>query len=195
MTTLLIIDMQMGMTWPEPGVRNNPGAEAVMAGLLARWREAGDPVVHVRHLSRSPGSPFWPGQPGVEFQPALAPLPHEHVVDKHVPDAFVHTGLERWLVDQKYNIPAGAAKYLQPYITAGSKFFVAKVDITKVTMKDGMAMMKSMEGGMSGMGGMQGGKGMDGDMAARQQMMEERMDMMESMMQMMMDRMPSALPK
>ena len=97
MTTLLIIDMQMGMTWPEPGVRNNPGAEAVMASLLARWREAGDPVVHVRHLSRSPGSPFWPGQPGVEFQPALAPLPHEHVVDKHVPDAFVHTGLERWL--------------------------------------------------------------------------------------------------
>jgi hypothetical protein len=62
-------------------------------------------------------------------------------------------------------------------------------------MKGGMAMMKSMDGGMPGMGGMQGGKGMDGDMAARQQMMEKRMDMMESMMQMMMDRMPPAPSK
>jgi hypothetical protein len=62
-------------------------------------------------------------------------------------------------------------------------------------MNDGMAMMKSMGGGMSDMGGMHGGKGMDGDMAARQQMMEKRMDMMESMMQMMMDRMPSAPSK
>jgi uncharacterized Rmd1/YagE family protein len=37
--------------------------------------------------------------------------------------------------------------------------------------------------------------GMGGDMAARHQMMEKRMDMMESMMQMMMDRMPSAASK
>jgi nicotinamidase-related amidase len=95
--TLLIIDMQVGMTWPAAGVRNNPQAEAVIAGLLADWRARGAPVVHVRHISRTPGSPFWPGQPGVEFQPALAPLPHEHVVEKNVPDAFVHTGLERWL--------------------------------------------------------------------------------------------------
>ena len=78
-------------------MRNNPQAEARIAALLAHWRRAGAPVVHVRHLSRTPGSPFWPGQPGVEFQPALAPLEAEHVVDKHVPDAFAHTGLERWL--------------------------------------------------------------------------------------------------
>ncbi len=51
----------------------------------------------MRHISRSPGSPFWPGQPNVEFQPALAPLDHEHVVEKNVPDAFVNSGLERWL--------------------------------------------------------------------------------------------------
>ncbi len=51
----------------------------------------------MRHISRTPGSPFWPGQPGVEFQPALAPRDDEHVVEKNVPDAFTHTGLERWL--------------------------------------------------------------------------------------------------
>jgi nicotinamidase-related amidase len=96
MPVLLIIDMQVGMTWPEPAVRNNPGAENAIAQLLESWRQRKAPVVHVRHISRTPGSPFWPGQAGVEFQPALAPLPHEHVVEKNVPDAFVHTGLERW---------------------------------------------------------------------------------------------------
>lgn len=32
-----------------------------------------------------------------EFQQELQPLDSEHVVEKHVPDAFVHSGLERWL--------------------------------------------------------------------------------------------------
>ena len=40
---------------------------------------------------------FAPGQSGAEFQEAFAPLAHEHVVEKNVPDAFVNTGLERWL--------------------------------------------------------------------------------------------------
>ena len=60
--------------------------------------------------------------------------------------------------------------------------------------------MKAMQGGMAMMGGM-GAEGqgmmkgrMPSDPAARQQMMEKRMDMMESMMQMMMDRMPSGTP-
>jgi len=97
MATLLIVDMQVGMTWPAPAVRNNHRAEDVIASLLAAWRRSKAPVIHVRHMSRTPGSPFWPGQPGVEFQPALAPLAHEHVVEKNVPDAFINTGLERWL--------------------------------------------------------------------------------------------------
>jgi len=97
MPVLLIIDMQVGMTWPRSGVRNNPDAERNIARLLDAWRRAGGAVVHVRHMSRTPGSPFWPGQPGAEFQPELAPLGSEHVVEKNVPDAFIHTGLERWL--------------------------------------------------------------------------------------------------
>ncbi|WP_395607214.1 cysteine hydrolase family protein [Pseudomonas sp. B22129] len=95
--TLLIIDMQEGMNRPSLGRRNNPDAELRMQSLLGAWRQAGRPVVHVRHMSRTPGSVFWPGQPGCEFQPALAPLKQEHVVEKNVPDAFAATGLERWL--------------------------------------------------------------------------------------------------
>jgi nicotinamidase-related amidase len=97
MPVLLIIDMQVGMTWPRFGERNNPQAEAIIAWLLDRWRQAAAPIVHVRHMSLTPGSVFWPGQPGAEFQPALAPLDGEHVVEKNVPDAFARTGLERWL--------------------------------------------------------------------------------------------------
>ena len=97
MPTLLVIDMQIGMSWAKSGIRNNPQAESVIADLLNVWRANGAPVVHVRHISRSPGSPFWPGQPGVEFQPELIPLANEHVIEKNVPDAFVNTGLERWL--------------------------------------------------------------------------------------------------
>ncbi|EGI77594.1 cysteine hydrolase family protein [Hylemonella gracilis] len=96
-TALIIIDMQRGMQSPLAGSRNNPQAELAIAMTLEAWRTAQAPVVHVRHISRTPGSPFWPGQAGVEFQQDLRPLDVEHVVEKNVPDAFIHTGLERWL--------------------------------------------------------------------------------------------------
>jgi nicotinamidase-related amidase len=94
---LVIIDMQRGINDPRFGRRNNPETEENIARLLAAWRAAGAPVVHVRHVSRSPDSVFWPGQPGAEFQHQFAPRDGEHAVEKNVPDAFIHTGLERWL--------------------------------------------------------------------------------------------------
>lgn len=97
LAALLIIDMQRGMSNPAAGKRNNPDAEANIQRLLTEWRNACWPVVHVRHISRTPGSPFWPAQEGAEFQSALAPLVTEHVVEKNIPCAFTHSGLERWL--------------------------------------------------------------------------------------------------
>jgi len=49
------------------------------------------------------------------------------------------TGLEAWLKDEGYNIPAGAEPFLRPYVQQGMKFFVAKVDIQKVKMTNGQA--------------------------------------------------------
>lgn len=94
---LIIIDMQKGMADPAAGTRNNPEAEQNIAALLRAWRAAGSTVVHVRHISRTVGSPFWPGQIGVEFQERFAPSPDAYVIEKNVPDAFINTGLERWL--------------------------------------------------------------------------------------------------
>jgi len=54
-------------------------------------------------------------------------------------------GLERWLVDNKYNIPKGASGALAPYIKDAQKFFVAKVDIKKVTLdKEGVAVLSPL---------------------------------------------------
>ena len=40
-------------------------------------------------------------------------------------------GLDLWLRQNGYKIPEGAAAVLRPYVAAGMKFFVAKVDIDK----------------------------------------------------------------
>ena len=45
-------------------------------------------------------------------------------------------GLETWLHDNHYNVPKGAAAALAPYIKEQQKFFVAKVDPTKVQHDD-----------------------------------------------------------
>jgi MYXO-CTERM domain-containing protein len=42
------------------------------------------------------------------------------------------TALDTWLHQNGYKIPAGAEPYLRPYVQMGMKFFVAKVDVTKV---------------------------------------------------------------
>lgn len=97
-TALLIVDVQNGFDddahW---GARNNPDAESRIAELLRVWRESGRPVVHVQHLSRDPGSPLRPGQPGAEIKSVVRPLPGETVVQKEVNSAFIGTDLERHL--------------------------------------------------------------------------------------------------
>ena len=54
------------------------------------------------------------------------------------------TGLDRFLRDQKYQIPAGAEPLLKPYVAAGSKFFVAKVNPAKVKFENGMAQLSPL---------------------------------------------------
>jgi MYXO-CTERM domain-containing protein len=55
------------------------------------------------------------------------------------------TGLDTWLRQEKYNIPAGAQPLLEPYVQSGSKFFVAKVDSKKVKFDaQGQAMLSPL---------------------------------------------------
>lgn len=54
------------------------------------------------------------------------------------------SGLDTWLRQEKYNIPAGAEKVLRPYVEQGTKFFVAKVDAERVTFEDGRAVLSPL---------------------------------------------------
>ncbi|MCB9595228.1 MAG: DUF2330 domain-containing protein [Sandaracinaceae bacterium] len=42
------------------------------------------------------------------------------------------SALERWLTDAGYRLPSGAERHLRPYVQAGMKFFVARVDIGRL---------------------------------------------------------------
>lgn len=97
---LLVIDLQQAIDAPyhaADGPRNNPEAELVVARLLAAWRTAGRPVIHIRHDSVLPTSAYRPGQPGNAFKPEAMPLPGETVIAKQTNSAFIGTGLEQQL--------------------------------------------------------------------------------------------------
>ena len=95
--TLIVIDVQEAIDDPRWGPRNNPGAEANIAALIAAWRAEGLPIIHVRHDSVEPGSPYAPGSPGHPFKACAMPLEGEPVVGKTTNIAFVGTALESTL--------------------------------------------------------------------------------------------------
>lgn len=91
--TLVLIDMQQAMDDPIFANRGQPDALARAAALLDHWRSRGNPVVHIRHDSMDPASPYAPDRPGHAFQPEVAPLNHEPVVEKRTNNAFIGTDL------------------------------------------------------------------------------------------------------
>jgi nicotinamidase-related amidase len=68
--------------------------EANGRALLAHWRAAGAPIIHVRHDSVQPGSTLAPGHWGNDFRDGFAPLEGEPVVSKSVNSAFIGTDLD-----------------------------------------------------------------------------------------------------
>jgi nicotinamidase-related amidase len=94
---LVLIDLQKAIDHPSWGERNNPGAERVVAALLAAWRSAGRPIYHVRHDSVEPASGYRPGQPLHAFKPEAEPGPGEPVIAKRTNCAFLGTNLEERL--------------------------------------------------------------------------------------------------
>ena len=76
---LLLIDVQMGLDDPVLGTRNNPDAEANMARLLAAWRRAERPIVHIQHDSLEPHSPLRPELPGHALKPEVVQIGRAHV--------------------------------------------------------------------------------------------------------------------
>lgn len=91
---LVIIDMQEGFNDPLWGTRNNKNLEGNVARLLGHWRESGQPIYHVQHLSRNPQSPLYSSHRGVHFMDCAKPRVGEPVIQKHVNSCFIGTNLE-----------------------------------------------------------------------------------------------------
>ena len=91
---LLVIDVQQGLDDPRWGERNNPDAERRMAALLAAWRAAKWPVIHVQHMSQHPESPLRAGLPGNALKPEVLPRDGEPLFQKRVNSAFIGTELD-----------------------------------------------------------------------------------------------------
>jgi nicotinamidase-related amidase len=96
---LLIIDIQndyfpggaMPLVEPE-------AAASAARRVLDAFREAGEPVVHLKHVWEGEDAPFMrPGTPGVEIHDAVAPADGETVIEKAEPNGFLGTPLEERL--------------------------------------------------------------------------------------------------
>jgi nicotinamidase-related amidase len=91
---LLPIDMQQAFDDPKWPRRWNEAVDDHGRALLAKWREAGRPIVHVRHDSVAEGSTLAPGTAGNRFRPGFEPHAGEQLVSKSVNSAFIGTDLD-----------------------------------------------------------------------------------------------------
>lgn len=98
-TALVVVDLQVAFDDPMWGTRNNPACEANVVALTRAWRDAGRPIVFVRHDSVEDGSPLRPGQTGNALRPELlAAAEPDLLVAKQVNSAFYgRPDLDAWL--------------------------------------------------------------------------------------------------
>ena len=98
-TALLIIDIQND--YFPGGAMELEGADAAgekARAALRRFRERGEPIIHVRHTSVRPGSTFFlPNTRGAEIHQSVRPQGGETVIEKNFPNSFRNTPLRETL--------------------------------------------------------------------------------------------------
>lgn len=92
LSVLVLIDIQNEYFDGPLKLSGVEAAAEVAAGLLARARALGTPVVHVRQRGRAGGA-FDPDVPRGQIHASTAPLPGEAVIDKGLPNSFANTTL------------------------------------------------------------------------------------------------------
>jgi nicotinamidase-related amidase len=93
---LVLIDLQNDYF---PGGRMElVGADAAVAQaavLLAAFRQAALPVIHIQHIAKRAGATFFlPDTDGAQIHAAVAPVSGEEVIIKHFPSSFRETTLK-----------------------------------------------------------------------------------------------------
>jgi nicotinamidase-related amidase len=100
---LLVIDVQQGFRhsgyW---GNNANPRALSNIEALVSHWRERNLPVVVIKHNSKNPDSPLFPGNPGNQLEEFLDG-PKDTIIQKSVNSAFYGTpDLHLWLSKRSF---------------------------------------------------------------------------------------------
>ena len=108
-SVLLPIDMQMGFDDEASPPRWNKSLDANGLALLAAWRAAKRPIIHIRHDSVQSGSTLAPGHPGNRHRPGFEPQADEPLITKSVNSAFIGTDLDLRLrrLDAKHVVVFG----------------------------------------------------------------------------------------
>lgn len=99
---LIVVDIQNDYfpqgKWPLVGA---DAAADNAARLIKAFRDAGDPVVHIRHEFTSEEAPFFtPNSEGAKLHPKVLNRADEPVVLKHFVNSFRETGLKSILDEQ-----------------------------------------------------------------------------------------------
>ncbi|WP_147149304.1 cysteine hydrolase family protein [Reyranella soli] len=97
-SALMIVDVQQGTFAVSPPIHRGEEIVRRIAGLLARARAEGRPVVHVQH-DGGPGDVLGKGSAGWPHHPLVAPRPGEIVVEKRHSSSFHDTDLHQRLTD------------------------------------------------------------------------------------------------
>ena len=101
-SALVLIDLQNDYFHGGKNELRLPEKAAEQAGrVLELFRSRRLPVFHIRHISGPNGTFFLPGTQGAEIYPAVAPREGEPVFDKHLPNAFLKTGLSEELLGRQ----------------------------------------------------------------------------------------------
>ncbi|GLB34451.1 putative isochorismatase family protein [Lyophyllum shimeji] len=100
-TALLVVDVQQGFKRPpyKDLESSTPACIPNIARIIAAFRAASLPVIHIRHHSKDPSSPFHRRNcpEGAAVEPDAAERPGEPVFIKNVNSSFIGTGLEAHL--------------------------------------------------------------------------------------------------
>ncbi|MDQ3300887.1 MAG: DUF2330 domain-containing protein [Myxococcota bacterium] len=148
------------MVIPVPVVLKETDVKTLTQEVFAKVDAMSAPRL-VEYWEQDPCQPHWPHDPRMMM--SAAPVSEMASADSGasygvkieaqftvgeydivILSATESTGLDRYLRDQRYKIPAGAEPLLRPYVEAGSKFFVAKVNPKKVRFENGQAMLSPL---------------------------------------------------
>jgi nicotinamidase-related amidase len=99
-TTLMIVDVQVGMFNESNPVANGNEILATIGQLIAQARETGTPIIYIQH-DGGEGDLLEAGKPGFPIHPDIAPEEGDIVICKQHSDSFQGTNLQRELERQE----------------------------------------------------------------------------------------------